>query len=101
MSATKDHMTAFKTSRLAQILMAPSIALVTMGIWATGRHFAILKVGSLVLNLKWKGDGLQLTDSASCITVANKLQCPQQETQFSSTNLFAYKRLARLEARPD
>lgn len=101
MSATKDHMTAFKTSRLAQILMAPTIALVTMDMWATGRHFASPKVGSLVLNLKWKGDGLQLTDSASCITVANKLQCPQQETQFPSTNLFAYKRLARLEARPD
>ena len=101
MSATKDHMTAFKTSRLAQIPMAPTIALVTMGIWATGRHFASPKVGSLVLNLKWKGDGLQSTDSASCITAANKLPCLQQETQFPSTNLFAYKRLARLEGRPD
>ena len=101
MSATKDHMTAFKTSRLAQIPMAPTIALVTMGIWATGRYFASPKVGSLVLNSKWEGDGLQSTDSASCITVANKLPCLQQETQFPSTNLFAYKRLARLEGRPD
>ena len=102
MSATKDHMTAFKTSRLAQILMAPTIALVTMGIWVTGRHFASPKVGSLVLELMWKaGDGLQLTDSASCTTVASKLPCPQQETQFPSTNLFAYERLARLEGRPD
>ena len=50
MSASKDHMTAFKASRLAQILMAPTIAPVMMDIWATGRHFAILKVGSLVLN---------------------------------------------------
>ena len=94
-------MTAFKTSRLAQIPMAPTIALVRIGIWATGRHFASPKVGSLVLNLKWKGDGLQSTDSASCITVANKLPCLQQGTQFPSTNLFAYKRLARLEGRPD
>ena len=100
MSATKDHMTAFKTSRLAQILMAPSIALVTMGIWATGRHFAILKVGSLVLNLKWKGDGLQLTDSASFITVANKLPCPQQETQFPSTNIFHKKGWLGLKGDP-
>ena len=52
MSAPKDHMTAFKAWRLAQILMAPTIALVTMDIWATGRHFASLKVGSLVLKVE-------------------------------------------------
>ena len=32
MSAPKDHMTAFKASRLAQILMDPTIALVRMDI---------------------------------------------------------------------
>ena len=49
MSVTKDHMTAFKTLRLAQILMAPTIALVTMDIWSTGRHFASPKERSMVV----------------------------------------------------
>ena len=52
MNASKDHTTAFKASRLAQILMAPTVALVTMDMWATGRHFASLKVGSLVLKME-------------------------------------------------
>ena len=34
-------MTAFKASRLAQILMAPTVALVRMDIWATGGHSAV------------------------------------------------------------
>ena len=40
MSASTDHMSAFKASRLAQILMALIIALVTMDMSAMERHSA-------------------------------------------------------------
>ena len=52
MNASKDHTTAFIASHLAQILMAPTVALATMDMWATGRHFARIKVGSLVLKVE-------------------------------------------------
>ena len=88
MNASKDHTTAFKASRLAQILMAPTVALVTMDMWATGRHFASLKVGSLVLKMEgWCG----------AIVYRQRFLT---NSQFSSTNLSApvytrYKTLAR------
>ena len=42
MSAPRDHMTVFKASRYAQILMARTIVLVTKDIQATERHSASL-----------------------------------------------------------
>ena len=44
MSAPKYHMTAFKASRIAQILMAHIIVIVHMDTLVTGRHSAT-KVG--------------------------------------------------------
>ena len=88
MNAYKDHTTAFKASRLAQILMAPTVALVTMDMWAMGRHFASQKVGSLVLKMEgWCG---ALVYWQRFLT----------NSQFSSTNLSApvytrFKTLAR------
>ena len=43
MSAPRDHMTVFKASRHAQILMALSTVVVPKDIWATARHSASLK----------------------------------------------------------
>ena len=98
MNASKDHTTAFKASRLAQILMAPTVALVTMDMWATGRHFASLKVGSLVLKMEgWCG---AIVYWQRFLTVAQTAMSTTSNSQFSSTNLSApvytrYKTLAR------
>ena len=98
MNASKDHTTAFKASRLAQILMAPTVALVTMDMGATGIHFASLKVGSLVL--KTEGWCVTIVYWQRFVTVAQTAVSTTSNSQFSSTNLSApvytrYRTLAR------
>ena len=56
MSAPKDHMTAFKTSRLAQILMARIIVIVDMDTYGDGKTFC--NEGRYHWCFKWRGDGL-------------------------------------------
>lgn len=82
----QESQTAFKALRLAKILIARAIVIVKIDIQVTGRHSATLKVKGLLD--KWRGDGLQLVDSASCLTEAIKVPCSQQTNSISlaSTN---------------